>query len=97
MVKLRLGVMHKTILPHFVLRRTKKLIAEEVRLRVRVQAEVLQLPSKRDLIVFCPLASRQIEAYQAFIQSEDVVFVVRRDELCDCGSEEKWVPCLDQD
>jgi SNF2 family DNA or RNA helicase len=74
--KLRLGVMHKIILPHFVLRRTKKLIADE-------------LPSKRDLIVFCPLASRQIQAYQAFIRSEDVEFVVRRDELCDCKSDKK--------
>jgi hypothetical protein len=28
--QLRLGVMHREILPHFVIRRTKKLIADEV-------------------------------------------------------------------
>ena len=45
-----------------------------------------QLPIKRDLVVFCPLAARQIEAYQAFVASEDVRFVVQRDDPCECGS-----------
>jgi SNF2 family DNA or RNA helicase len=45
-----------------------------------------QLPIKRDLVVFCPLAARQIEAYQAFVASEDVRFVVQRDNPCECGS-----------
>ncbi|KAE8542179.1 hypothetical protein D1P53_001664 [Cryptococcus gattii VGV] len=52
-----IGVMTQRILPHFYLRRDKKLIAHE-------------LPEKKDLVVFCPLASRQIVAYRALIESD---------------------------
>jgi hypothetical protein len=45
-----------------------------------------QLPTKRDLVVFCPLAERQVQAYRAFVASEDVHFVVQRDDLCECDS-----------
>ncbi|WVF69031.1 hypothetical protein IAT40_003805 [Kwoniella sp. CBS 6097] len=70
---MRLGIMTKIILPHFYLRRDKRLIAHE-------------LPEKRDLVVFCPLAFKQISAYQALIDSEDIQFVLTRNDPCDCGS-----------
>jgi SNF2 family DNA or RNA helicase len=86
--QLRLGVMHKEILPHFVIRRTKKLIADEVSYTQSKQYSSSrgQLPTKRDMVVFCPLANRQIAAYQAFVASEDVHFVVQRNDPCSCGS-----------
>ncbi|KAK1925843.1 P-loop containing nucleoside triphosphate hydrolase protein [Papiliotrema laurentii] len=70
---MRLGVMHEKVLPHFYLRRDKRLIANE-------------LPDKRDLVVFCPLASKQIAAYRRFIASDDVQFILRRNEPCQFGS-----------
>jgi len=80
--------MHREILPHFVIRRTKKLIADEVSYTESKRFTHLsrQLPTKRDMVVFCPLANRQIAAYQAFVASEDVHFVVQRDDPCACGS-----------
>ncbi|XAO27602.1 hypothetical protein I312_106458 [Cryptococcus bacillisporus CA1280] len=68
-----IGVMTQRILPHFYLRRDKKLIAHE-------------LPEKKDLVVFCPLASRQILAYRALIESDDVVNIQARNRPCPCGS-----------
>ncbi|KAK8858783.1 hypothetical protein IAR55_003013 [Kwoniella newhampshirensis] len=70
---MRLGIVNQRILPHFYLRRDKRLIAHE-------------LPEKRDMVVFCPLARRQIAAYQALIDSEDVQFLLRRNDSCSCGS-----------
>ncbi|KIR38444.1 DNA dependent ATPase [Cryptococcus deuterogattii 99/473] len=67
------GVMTQRILPHFYLRRDKKLIAHE-------------LPEKKDLVVFCPLASRQIVAYRALIESDAVVNIQARNRPCPCGS-----------
>lgn len=54
---MRLGQVYSKILPHFYIRRDKRLIAHE-------------LPEKRDLIVFCPLAEKQIQAYQNLIDSD---------------------------
>lgn len=54
---MRLGQIHHTLLRHFYLRRDKRLIADE-------------LPEKKDIVVFCPLAERQILAYQRLIQSD---------------------------
>jgi SNF2 family DNA or RNA helicase len=54
---MRLGQVYEKVLPHFYLRRDKRLIAHE-------------LPEKKDLVVFCPLAKRQILAYQRLIQSD---------------------------
>ncbi|WWC70970.1 uncharacterized protein I206_104923 [Kwoniella pini CBS 10737] len=70
---MRLGVMTQKILPHFYLRRDKKLIAHE-------------LPEKRDMVVFCPLAYMQIMAYQNLIASDDIQFLLRRNDKCECGS-----------
>ncbi|WRT67988.1 uncharacterized protein IL334_004963 [Kwoniella shivajii] len=70
---MRLGIMTQKILPHFYLRRDKRLIAHE-------------LPEKRDMVVFCPLASTQIMAYQNLIDSEDIQFLLRRNDPCECGS-----------
>lgn len=60
--------MHTRVLPYFYLRRDKRLIANEVS-NVRLNDADRQLPEKRDLVVFCPLATRQVVAYRAFIAS----------------------------
>lgn len=65
---MRLGVMYEKILPHFYLRRDKRLIAHEV--NTPTCHAHAQLPEKRDLVVFCPLAPRQVQAYQRLIQSD---------------------------
>ncbi|WWC88458.1 uncharacterized protein L201_003369 [Kwoniella dendrophila CBS 6074] len=67
---MRLGVMTQKILPHFYLRRDKRLIAHE-------------LPEKRDMVVFCPLANMQIMAYRNLIASEDIQFLLRRNDPCE--------------
>ncbi|OCF57032.1 hypothetical protein L486_05889 [Kwoniella mangroviensis CBS 10435] len=77
---MRLGVMTQKILPHFYLRRDKRLIAHE-------------LPEKRDMVVFCPLAEMQIFAYRNLIASEDIQFLLRRNDPCECGSGEKRIKC----
>ncbi|ORY30568.1 P-loop containing nucleoside triphosphate hydrolase protein [Naematelia encephala] len=77
---MRLGVMYDKVLPHFYLRRDKRLIAHE-------------LPPKRDMVVFCPLAARQVMAYQALIDSEDVQFILKRNDDCECGSGQKRLAC----
>ncbi|OCF35109.1 hypothetical protein I316_03149 [Kwoniella heveanensis BCC8398] len=79
----RLGDMTTRILPHFYLRRDKRLIAHE-------------LPEKRDMVVFCPLAFKQIDAYQALIDSEDVRFILTRNDPCSCGSGDKRIQCCHQ-
>nr|XP_019045400.1 hypothetical protein I302_05789 [Kwoniella bestiolae CBS 10118]OCF24330.1 hypothetical protein I302_05789 [Kwoniella bestiolae CBS 10118] len=77
---MRLGVMTQKILPHFYLRRDKRLIAHE-------------LPEKRDMVVFCPLAEMQIFAYRNLIASEDIQFLLKRNDPCECGSGEKRIKC----
>ncbi|KIR53088.1 DNA dependent ATPase [Cryptococcus gattii Ru294] len=78
-----IGVMTQRILPHFYLRRDKKLIAHE-------------LPEKKDLVVFCPLASRQIVAYRALIESDDVVNIQARNRPCPCGSGKRAILCCEE-
>lgn len=56
-VQLRLGHVHERLLPHFYLRRDKRVIAHE-------------MPPKIDMVVFCPLAPRQIEAYQNLVNCD---------------------------
>ncbi|KDN43135.1 hypothetical protein RSAG8_06288, partial [Rhizoctonia solani AG-8 WAC10335] len=68
------------LLPYFFLRRTKAIIAD-------------QMPRKFDQVVFCPLAKTQLEVYKRFLNSPDVQLMVRKDEPCDCGSEEKRGQC----
>lgn len=80
---MRLGLMNQKVLPNFYLRRDKRLIADE-------------LPQKRDLVVFCPLGIRQISAYQALIDSEDIQYILRRNEPCECGSDATRLRCCHQ-
>ncbi|KAI9341776.1 P-loop containing nucleoside triphosphate hydrolase protein [Zopfochytrium polystomum] len=60
------------VLSRFLLRRTKKLIAD-------------QLPKKEDKVVFCPMTKRQETAYQNILHSPDFQLLARKDEPCDCA------------
>ena len=97
---MRLDIVYQKVLPHFYLRRDKRLIAHEAS-SPSIFPLMLQLPEKRDLVVFCPLAERQIRAYQALIDSEgqsnlaviscstgclDVQHILERNQTCECGS-----------
>jgi len=64
------------LLPPFVLRRMKSLIAH-------------QLPKKSDRVVFCPLTSDQQEAYASFLGAEVVDSIQRAGDPCDCGRNTK--------
>ena len=66
----------QNLLPDFFLRRMKSLIAD-------------QLPRKTDRVVFCPLTDRQTQAYANFIDSEQVDFLRRATQACDCGGRGK--------
>jgi SNF2 family DNA or RNA helicase len=61
------------LLPRFLLRRTKTLIAD-------------QLPKKTDKVVFCPLTETQRLAYENLMECEDIELIKHRSEKCDCGS-----------
>lgn len=63
----------ENLLPLFFLRRTKKLIED-------------QLPKKFDDVVFCPLTPMQLRVYKRFLDTEDVKLMLHKDEPCDCGS-----------
>ena len=64
------------LLPRFFLRRSKALIAA-------------QLPKKSDRVVFCPLTEVQAEAYQNFIDSEVVQYILTSSDKCQCKSGRK--------
>ena len=64
------------LLPRFFLRRSKALIAD-------------QLPKKSDRVVFCPLTETQTEAYQNFVDSEVVQYILLSSDRCGCGSGKK--------
>ena len=64
------------LLPRFFLRRSKALIAD-------------QLPKKSDRVVFCPLTETQAEAYQSFIDSKVVQYILTSSDRCSCGSRKK--------
>ncbi|KAH6674332.1 P-loop containing nucleoside triphosphate hydrolase protein [Halenospora varia] len=66
----------QNLLPQFFLRRMKSLIAH-------------QLPRKRDQVVFCPLAEKQREAYELFLESDMVEVVRNSSEECECKSGKK--------
>ncbi|TKA73627.1 hypothetical protein B0A55_07491 [Friedmanniomyces simplex] len=68
------------LLPHFFLRRTKALLAD-------------QLPKKSDRVVFCPLTETQSEAYNNFCDSEIVRTIREASEPCNCGSGKKQGWC----
>ncbi|KAJ5103842.1 DNA excision repair protein ERCC-6-like 2 [Penicillium argentinense] len=61
------------LLPRFFLRRMKTLIAD-------------QLPKKSDRVVFCPLTDTQAEAYENFLDSVIVEYIMYSTEKCGCGS-----------
>uniref|UniRef100_UPI0037E9863E DNA excision repair protein ERCC-6-like 2 n=1 Tax=Semicossyphus pulcher TaxID=241346 RepID=UPI0037E9863E len=58
---------------HRFLRRTKALIKE-------------QLPKKDDRVVYCSLTDFQQTVYQAVMDTEDVMLMLRSSEKCDCRS-----------
>ena len=64
------------LLPRFFLRRSKALIAD-------------QLPKKSDRVVFCPLTETQAEAYQNFVDSEVVQYILTSSDKCECRSGRK--------
>lgn len=66
----RLGQVYNSILPHFYLRRDKRLIAHEVSSSFLDQAAYIQLPKKTDLVVLCPLGARQAAVYKRIIDSD---------------------------
>ncbi|CCG84448.1 protein of unknown function [Taphrina deformans PYCC 5710] len=63
----------KNLLPRVLLRRTKALIAH-------------QLPKKTDKVVFCPLTSLQITAYDNLMLTDDLCFLRDAKQPCTCGS-----------
>ncbi|SPN97373.1 related to DNA repair protein RAD26 [Cephalotrichum gorgonifer] len=63
----------QNLLPPVFLRRMKTLIAH-------------QLPKKTDKVVFCPLTDIQREAYQTFLESDEVMLLRTASEPCDCGT-----------
>lgn len=62
----------KNLLSAYLLRRTKKLIAD-------------QLPRKFDKIVFCPLAPEQLQAYRKLMDQHLVVDMRLSRDPCECG------------
>ncbi|KAF5329238.1 hypothetical protein D9619_009039 [Psilocybe cf. subviscida] len=68
------------ILPNFFLRRTKEIIRD-------------QLPRKTDQVVFCPLTSRQIQAYKNILNIPDLKNMLRSNDPCECGSRKKTKDC----
>ncbi|KAF4588687.1 hypothetical protein EYR40_010240 [Pleurotus pulmonarius] len=73
-------ILRDKILPKFFLRRTKEIIKH-------------QLPKKIDEVVFCPLTEVQIDVYKRLLAMEPVQNLIRKDELCPCGSREKRKDC----
>ncbi|TEB22485.1 hypothetical protein FA13DRAFT_1641399 [Coprinellus micaceus] len=68
------------LLPQLFLRRTKEVIRN-------------RLPKKFDNVVFCPLTNFQIGAYKRVLEMDGVQNLVKRDEPCDCGSNNKRKEC----
>ncbi|KAK6429654.1 hypothetical protein LTR95_014201 [Oleoguttula sp. CCFEE 5521] len=68
------------VLPPFLLRRTKALIAH-------------QLPLKSDQVVFCPMTEQQTSAYNNYCDSETMRCVRESSHPCDCGSGKKMGWC----
>ncbi|KAK4680382.1 hypothetical protein QC764_212620 [Podospora pseudoanserina] len=68
------------LLPDYFLRRIKTLIAD-------------QLPKKSDKVVFCPLTDIQRQAYQNFIDGDQVQYIICASEPCPCASGRKQGWC----
>ncbi|KAM8887386.1 DNA excision repair protein ERCC-6-like 2 isoform 2-T2 [Spinachia spinachia] len=68
------------IISHLFLRRTKALIRE-------------QLPKKDDRVVYCSLTHFQQTVYQTVLDTEDVTFMLRSSEKCDCQSGRSRISC----
>ncbi|KAL2015948.1 hypothetical protein VTK56DRAFT_4504 [Thermocarpiscus australiensis] len=66
----------QNLLPEFFLRRMKTLIAH-------------QLPKKSDKVVFCPLTDIQREAYESFLEGEQVSLITSASDPCGCESGRK--------
>ncbi|KAK4168096.1 switch 2 [Cladorrhinum sp. PSN259] len=64
------------LLPEYFLRRMKTLIAH-------------QLPKKTDKVVFCPLTDIQRDAYENFLDGDNVTLINSVSEDCDCGENRK--------
>ena len=52
---------------------------------------VLQMPQKRDQVVFCPLGPKQTTAYKQILATSEVQNMIYRDDPCVCGSRRKCV------
>lgn len=65
------------LLPRYFLRRMKSLIAD-------------QLPKKTDRVVFCPLTDLQKQAYDNFLESDDVSIIRDISETCEHDKKAGW-------
>ncbi|KAM3545299.1 hypothetical protein ARSEF1564_001771 [Beauveria bassiana] len=65
------------LLPRYFLRRMKSLIAD-------------QLPKKTDRVVFCPLTDLQKQAYDNFLDSDDVSTIRDISETCEHEKKSGW-------
>ncbi|KAG6856842.1 hypothetical protein H0H87_012900 [Tephrocybe sp. NHM501043] len=52
-----------------------------------------QLPKKTDEVVFCPLTQRQIAVYKQILSMSPVQNLIRRNDLCSCGSRKSRKNC----
>lgn len=63
----------QNLVPPFLLRRTKALIAD-------------QMPTKLDKIIFCPLAPEQVYGYRRLCEQPEVQKMLFMNDPCPCGS-----------
>ncbi|KAJ7468628.1 P-loop containing nucleoside triphosphate hydrolase protein [Mycena latifolia] len=73
-------ILHDQLLPRFFIRRTKAIIAH-------------QLPKKSDEVVFCPLTTMQINVYKKILNMDEVKYMLKRDEPCECRSGQPVKKC----
>ncbi|KAJ3798883.1 RAD26-like SNF2 family DNA-dependent ATPase [Lentinula aff. detonsa] len=73
-------ILVRKVLPKFFLRRTKDLIRD-------------QLPTKTDIVVFCPLAATQLAAYKRILQKPEVRHLIEMNNPCECGSDQMTKLC----
>lgn len=67
----------QNLLPRYFLRRMKSLIAH-------------QLPKKTDRVVFCPLTDLQREAYENFVDSDNIELLRTVSDICKHGKAQGW-------
>ncbi|KAH7882176.1 P-loop containing nucleoside triphosphate hydrolase protein, partial [Phlebopus sp. FC_14] len=73
-------IVRDKLLPKFFKRRTKDIIKD-------------QLPTKTDEVVFCPLTSVQTAVYKRILEVAAVQNLIRKDEICECGTKKKRKDC----